>query len=169
MIRTLLLSASLPALLLAGTAGAQGPVRPGQTQSQQGTSPAVVRAALDTSEGGIGALAPVGVLRPGESGSGTLEDADPKTFDGTFYDDWTYAGKRGERLSVTLRSTDFDAYLLFGRLEKGRFSYIRAEDDGAGGNDSLYEVTLPADGQYVLRANTLFAGHGAYTIQVTRR
>ena len=160
MIRTLLLSASLPALLLAGTAGAQGPARSGQTQSQQGTAAAM------TSEGGIGAFTPAGVLRPGESGSGTLEDTDPKSFDGTLYDDWTYTGKRGERLSVTLRSAAFDAYLLFGRLEEGRFSYIRAEDDGAGGNDSLLEVTLPADGTYVFRVNTLFAGKGPYTLSL---
>lgn len=262
MIRTLLLSASLPALLLAGAAAAQGPLRPGQTHSgtlsrsdptaddrshydvwtytgkrgetvtftlrssdfdaylafgrmeggrfvpldsdddgaggtdarlevtlpgdgeyavrantlqggetgsytlfaQQGSSPAVVRASAGSSDGGIGAFTSVGALRPAQAASGALEDTDPKTFDGTHYDDWTYVGKRGEQVSVTLRSAAFDAYLMFGRLEDGKFSYVQAEDDGAGGNDSLLKVTLPADGTYVFRVNTLFAGKGPYTI-----
>jgi len=266
MLRTLLLSASLPALLLAGTAAAQGPLRPGQTHSgtlsssdakaednsfydvwtysgkrgqtvtftlrsadfdaylaigriqdgrfvpldsdddsgggkdarlevtlpedgeyairantlsagetgsytlfaQEGATSGVVRASVGSSDGGIGPVTAVGTLRPGQTGSGALEDTDPRTFDGTSYDDWTYAGKRGEEVAVTLRSGAFDAYLMFGKLEDGRFSYVQAEDDGAGGNDSLLKVTLPTDGTYVFRVNTLFQGKGPYTITLSR-
>lgn len=110
-----------------------------------------------------------GRISAGQTVSGALDTSDPRTFDGTAYDDWIYTGKAGERLAVTLRSGAFDSYLQVGTLRGGQFSYIGAEDDGAGGNDSLYEITLPADGEYVFRANTLFAGHGPYTIQVTRR
>ncbi len=143
------------ALLVAGAATAQSPARAAQPASG---SPD--RSALHPSPGRISAEQAV---------SGALDTADPVTFDGTAYDDWIYTGKAGERLSIALRSTAFDSYLQFGTLGEGQFSYIGAEDDGAGGNDSLYEITLPADGEYVIRANTLFAGHGPYTIQVTRR
>lgn len=110
-----------------------------------------------------------GRIRAGQRVSGALAEGDPVTFDGTLYDDWIYTGRAGERLAITQRSGAFDSYLQFGRVEDGKFSYIGAEDDGAGGNDSLYEVTLPADGEYVIRVNTLFEGRGPYTVEVQRK
>lgn len=108
-------------------------------------------------------------IRAGQTVSGSLSASDPVTFDGTYFQDWIYSGKRGERLVFILRSSAFDAYLQFGTKEQGgRFEYIGAEDDGAGGNDSRMEVTLPADGDYVLRVNTLFAGEGAYSLSVQK-
>lgn len=105
-------------------------------------------------------------IRVGQTVSGSLSDRDPATFDGTYYQDWIYSGKRGDRIVVTLRSSAFDAYLQFGRAQDGTFQYITAQDDGAGGNDSLLATTLPADGDYVLRVNTLQMGTGAYTLSV---
>lgn len=105
-------------------------------------------------------------IRAGTSVSGTLDENDPLASDDTHYDDWIYSGRRGERLIITLRSRAFDTYLQFGKLVGGKFQYIDAEDDGAGGTDSLMAITLPDDGDYVIRANTLFKATGAYTLQV---
>lgn len=114
----------------------------------------------------LGAIHSSGRIRAGQTVSGALDASDPVTFDDTHYDDWIYEGKRGERLTLTLRSGAFDSYLQFGRLVNGKFSYIGAQDDGAGGNDSLMAVTLEEDGEYVLRVNTLFDATGPYTLRV---
>jgi len=123
-----------------------------------------------SSSGGAGAaLHPqTRPIRVGQTVSGSLSGRDPTTFDGTHFQDWVYSGKRGDRIVVTLRSSAFDAYLQFGRAQDGTFQYITAQDDGAGGNDSLLATTLPADGDYVLRVNTLQMGTGAYTLSLER-
>ncbi|HEV2146544.1 MAG TPA: hypothetical protein VGR37_03930 [Longimicrobiaceae bacterium] len=107
-------------------------------------------------------------IRAGQTVRAALTDGDPVTFDNTHYQDWIYSGKRGERLVITLRSAAFDSYLQFGRRAGGRFEYIGAQDDGAGGNDSLMAIALPEDGDYVLRVNTLHAGTGAYSLTVEK-
>lgn len=108
-------------------------------------------------------------IQAGEERSGTLSSADANYGDGTFYQDWKYAGKKGERLTITLRSEEFDAYLRFGQLKGGEFSQIVARDNGAGGNDSLVQVTLPAEGEYVIRVNTFLEGTGAFKLKVESR
>lgn len=119
---------------------------------------------------GLSSLHPSpGRIRAGQTVSGRLEQSDPTTFDGTAFDDFIYSGKAGERLAITLRSDAFDSYLQLGKVVDGRFEYIGAEDDGAGETDSLYEITLPETGDYVIRPNTLFAGHGPYTLEVRRK
>ncbi|MDB4949086.1 MAG: peptidase [Gemmatimonadetes bacterium] len=113
------------------------------------------------------ALAVVGSLRAGQDVGGTLSASDARMADDSYYDDYTYQGRAGERLTVTLKSAAFDAYLHFGRLNGSAFSSIDTDDDGAGGTDSKVEVTLPADGTYVIRANSLTASaSGAYTVRV---
>lgn len=107
-------------------------------------------------------------IRAGQTVTGTLSERDPVTFDGTHFQDWIFSGKKGDRIVITLRSDAFDSYLQFGRREGGSFSYINAEDDGAGGNDSLLATTLPEDGDYVLRVNTLHKATGAYSLMVEK-
>lgn len=108
-------------------------------------------------------------VRVGQPLSGKLEASDRTTSDGTAYDDWVYRGRAGERLTIIMRSGSLDTYLRFGRVVNDRFSQIETDDDGAGGTDSRCDVTLPAAGLYVIRANTLFAGFGDYVLEVRRR
>ncbi len=98
--------------------------------------------------------------------TGALEITDPKAGDNTFYDDYLYVGKAGERLIITLRSEAFDTYLHLGKVQDGKFSSIATEDDGAGGTDSLMATTLTADGEYVIRVNSLHKSAGPYTLKV---
>jgi hypothetical protein len=109
-----------------------------------------------------------GKLQLGQSASGSLDSTDSKLeSDSSYYDMWSYTGRAGETIRVTLKSTDFDAYLSVGREDAGEFSELDSDDDGGGGTDSKVVVTLPEDGEYEVRVNTLSSGEtGAYTVLV---
>lgn len=109
-----------------------------------------------------------GKLQLGKGGSGSLASTDSRLeSDSSFYDMWSYTGRAGETIRVTLTSTDFDTYLSVGRNDGGEFSELDSDDDGAGGTDSKVVVTLPEDGEYAVRVNSLSAGEtGAYTLLV---
>ena len=95
------------------------------------------------------------VIAPNSAVLGDLDDSDPKMHDGTPYEIWTYVGRAGEHLRITLRSDDFDAFLSIGTLSNGVFTPIQSADDGAGGTHSRLEITLPFAGEYAIRANSL--------------
>jgi hypothetical protein len=104
-------------------------------------------------------------LRAGQTVRGALTATDPKADDDSYYDVYTYRGRRGENVTFTLRSTAFDAFLTLGRMAGGQFTQIESDDDSGGGTDARLTVTLPEDGEYAVRANTLSAGEtGAYTL-----
>jgi len=99
----------------------------------------------------------------------TLEDA---ILDGGIsYQEWLYQGEAGERLEIRMSSDDFDSYLSLGRTgPDGSFQEITSnDDDPAGGLNSLITVTLPADGEFVIRARSLGGGGaGNYTLELRR-
>ncbi|HEX5727488.1 MAG TPA: hypothetical protein VFX98_18595 [Longimicrobiaceae bacterium] len=108
-----------------------------------------------------------GAVRVGQTVSGRLDSSDGQLDDESYFDLWTYSGREGETVTITMRSDDFDTFLAFGRLEGGEFEEIEVDDDGAGGTDSQIVVTLPRAGTYVIRANSLEGGStGAYTLRV---
>jgi len=109
-------------------------------------------------------------ITAGQTVTGTLATTDARAADQSYFDDYVYHGRAGERLVITLRSSAFDSYLSYGTLTAGRFANLSSDDDSAGGSDSRLEVTLPADGDYVIRANSLAANAtGAYTLQVEKQ
>jgi hypothetical protein len=65
-------------------------------------------------------------------------------------------------------SDEFDTYVAIGRMEDcGDFEEIATMDDGGEGTNTLLEVTLPEDGEYVIRANSYSADEtGSYTLVV---
>lgn len=107
-------------------------------------------------------------IRAGQTVRDSLTARDPEDSDGTYYRDWLYTGRAGERIVVTLRSAAFDSYLQFGKTQAGTFTYMDAQDDRGGGNDSLLAVALPEDGQYVLRVNTISKATGPYSLMLER-
>jgi hypothetical protein len=113
------------------------------------------------------ALTEIGV---GDPVAGALATSDARANDNSYFDPYVYHGHAGERLVITLRSSAFDSYLSYGTLTGGRFSAIASDDDSGGGSDSRLEVTLPADGDYVIRANSLQPNAtGSYTLQVEKQ
>jgi hypothetical protein len=108
-------------------------------------------------------------IRAGQTVSGQLSDSDAQADDDSYYDAFVYEGRAGERLRITLRSPDFDAFLSVGQGTGESFESIQTDDDGGGGTDAMVEITLPRTGTYVIRANTLTGGEtGAYTLIVER-
>jgi hypothetical protein len=94
-------------------------------------------------------------IAPNTAVSSELDGSDNKMRDGTPYELWTYVGRAGEALRITLRSNDFDAFVSIGTVANGVFTAIESADDGAGGTHSRLEITLPFAGEYVIRANSL--------------
>ena len=108
-------------------------------------------------------------IRYGQTVNGQLAATDPEMDDETHFDLWKFTGRQGDKIVITMKSGVFDTYASFGRMEDGEFVRIESNDDGAGGTDSRIEYTLESDGEYVIRANSVFSkGLGAYTLNLTR-
>lgn len=108
-------------------------------------------------------------IRVGQPVRGTLTASDLRADDDSYYDLYTYTGRRGERLVATMNSADLDAFLSFGRMQDGEFVPIASDDDGGGGTDARLRVTLDEDGTYAFRANSLHGGEtGAYEIALAQ-
>ncbi|OZC02089.1 DUF4344 domain-containing metallopeptidase [Rubricoccus marinus] len=96
-------------------------------------------------------------IADGETLQGTLTASDPRLDDGSHYDLYVYRGAAGETVTFTMRSADFDAYLIGPDV---------TNDDGAGGTDAELTLTLDASGEVQLRANSISAGAtGRYSLQ----
>lgn len=109
-----------------------------------------------------------GPIAAGDRVRGRLSSSDPTLDNGAAFHLYTYQGRRGERVTLTLRSTDFDAMLVLG-LRGGRHgvgTVLTRDDDGAGGRDARIDFALPNDGEFVVRVNPLLPGTGAYQLEV---
>jgi hypothetical protein len=105
-------------------------------------------------------------LRLGTSSSSTLDAGDARMTDESTYEDWTLAARAGERVAVTMTSTAFDTYLTVSSPDG---SFLRMDDDAAGGTNARVVFTAPSTGLYTVRANALTKdGLGAYTLRVDR-
>ena len=101
---------------------------------------------------------------------GAIDDDDPRDGDNRGYDSYVFSGLEGQRVQAILRSGDFDALLRVGSAE-GDFTELASDDDGLGeGTDSRLNFTLPADGDYVLRASPLGPDtDGLYALELIDR
>jgi len=117
-----------------------------------------------------GTVTPAPAPRPiaaGQTVSGSLDASDPLMGDGSHYDEYTFTGRPGEQVVITLRSAAFDSYLAWGHGTGPAFASEATDDDGAGGNDAQLRVMVGGDGTYTIRANSLAPGAtGAYTLNV---
>jgi hypothetical protein len=109
-------------------------------------------------------------IRAGTTVNAALTTADAELDEGNFYQHWTYAGRAGETVRIRMRSDEFDTYLYLGQLAGGTFREMAYNDDAEDGDDgtnSYLEFTLPAAGEYVIRATSFSGGStGSYTLRV---
>jgi Bacterial pre-peptidase C-terminal domain len=107
-------------------------------------------------------------ITAGQDAEGSLDDEDEVLeTDGSYYELWTYRGRAGEQVRLMMNSDDFDTYVAIGRMRGGEFEEIATMDDGGEGTNTLLELTLPEDGEYVIRANAYRADMtGDYTLRV---
>jgi hypothetical protein len=111
---------------------------------------------------------PAQPLQAGVRAQGVLDEDDAVLeADNSYYDLWSYQGREGEALKIQMMSDDFDTYVAIGRMVNGAWEEVASMDDGGEGTNTLLEVTLPATGEYVIRANS-FGGEetGGYTLLV---
>ena len=113
-------------------------------------------AAVVLAAGSAAAQQPRSIV-PGEVTRGSLSTSDPRDA-GKYYDDYVFAGRRGETVIVNMESRSFDTYVYLGTLRRGTFQEVGRDDDGGNGTNSRLEVQLPEDGTYVIRASAL-GGH----------
>ena len=102
----------------------------------------------------------------GQTVNGQLTSGDFLRSDGTYGDGYLYQGTAGEKLKLTLRSREFDSWLV---VDEPAGPYRETNDDGGGDNDSQMIVTLPRSGTYLIVANSVSKGvTGNYTLSVSR-
>lgn len=108
------------------------------------------------------------VIQLGQTVNGSLTSSDPTLDDDSHYHLYTYHARGGERVRITLRSNDFDAFLAVGRFEgEDCDDDCRTDDDSGGGTDSRVVLTITEPGDYTIRANTLGGGEtGDYSLTI---
>lgn len=85
--------------------------------------------------------------------------------DNSYYDTYTFTGRAGQRVIITMSSQEIDAYLI---LVDPNGNSIAQDDDGGGNLDAQINVVLPVNGTYTIYANTYTGGiTGPYSIQAT--
>ncbi|MBM4183559.1 MAG: hypothetical protein FJ207_04950 [Gemmatimonadetes bacterium] len=108
-----------------------------------------------------------GQITAGQTVTGRLAASTPTLGDGSHYETYYYDARAGERILVTMTSTDFDTYLRWGREQGGSFESLEFNDDGAGGTNSRLEITVGSAGCYAIQANSYGAdATGAYTLAI---
>jgi hypothetical protein len=104
-------------------------------------------------------------IEPGSTVSGVLSGSDPVPSTRGAFKVYQFRARGGDRLTATLRSTDFDSYLRVGRDVGGITDELEADDDGGGDTDARVRFTAPADGVYLLIAQALEPeGRGDFTL-----
>lgn len=106
-----------------------------------------------------------GVTVQGEVGA-----EDPRDDSDRGFDAYVFSGVEGQRVQAVMRSGDFDTFLRIGSAGS-EFEELANDDDGLGeGTDSRLNLTLPATGDYVLRASPLGGdSDGLYSLELIDR
>lgn len=113
-------------------------------------------------------LAAQTALTPGRIATGTISSTDSVMGDGSNFDEWRFTAKARRRYKILLRSDAFDAFLALGKGRGSAWDQISTDDDGGGNSDAQLMFVAPADGEYIVRANTLNSGQrGEYTLALT--
>ena len=118
-------------------------------------------------------IASVAALRRvavGESVTGALRSGDQRVEGGGWFDAYRLSARRGERVTISVRSNDFDTFVAVGRVGRGtELEVLGSDDDGAGGTNSRLTLAAPADGEYVIAVRAFAEEEtGSYTVLVRR-
>jgi hypothetical protein len=101
-------------------------------------------------------------IQCGQTVSGTLASSDCNLNDGSYADYYQFSGTSGETVTITERSTSFNAYLA---LLDPQNQDVQENDNGGGGNDAQITYPLNSTGNWAIAAGSHSAGEtGAYTL-----
>ena len=128
------------------------------------TMPAAAAASLPIT-GGIPAPGQVGTVMVGTNVQGRLETGDQRMNDGTWADVWQFQGTQGYRITIELRSEEFDTFV---QLLDAQGNMLAEDDDSLGDMDSRVQFTLPATGMFQIVVNNYSTERrsGIYTLSV---
>ncbi|MBB4639232.1 Ig-like domain-containing protein [Longimicrobium terrae] len=105
---------------------------------------------------------PITAINIGSTATGTLSTSDCALDDGTHFDFYAFTVSSTRTVTITLRSSAFDAYLF---LLSSDAQVIAQDNDSGGGRDAAITRTLSA-GTYVIAANSFNVADGSYTLSV---
>lgn len=108
-------------------------------------------------------------LSLGRSVSASLDESDQVAEDGSYFDVYSFSGRAGDRVEIVMRSDALDSYVEVGEpVAAGEEFFAEYSDDDSGGNvDARVRMTLPRDGEYQVRAYSLYPDEtGDYTIEL---
>ena len=152
----------LVAASVAVPAGAQTAARPAAPPPAPAAPPAAPAAAHDTT-----VLPPqdIGTIGVGQTKDGLLEIGDYTMADGTWADVWYISLAAGQRITIDLSSTQFDAYVQFLDPWGGK---LAEDDDGGGHKNSRLSFTPREAGRYQIVVNNSGDSQktGRYTLAV---
>ncbi|MGD1861077.1 MAG: trypsin-like peptidase domain-containing protein [Leptolyngbyaceae cyanobacterium] len=98
--------------------------------------------------------------------SGRLDSDSDVLPDGSFFDAYVFEGRQGQRVAVEMLSRDLDSYLIV--LSENNDSLYLEDDDSAGDLNARVITTLPADGEYIIIANSFSRGEqGRYDLRLS--
>ena len=103
-------------------------------------------------------------LSVGQEVTGALSSSDPRAPDDAPLEAWSLEGPAGQRVTIDLYSSDFDAYLY---LVGPGFDETLRDDDGAGGCDARLATTFLENGTFTVVASSQDGGAGPYRLAVS--
>jgi S1-C subfamily serine protease len=142
---------------------------PGRVAFSAGTGGTRIRPRPSDDDGGLAAGgAGPSTIRVGQPAlRGALQRGDAEFSDGGYFDLYTFSARRGQRLTVTLRSDDFDTYLRLAHARtRDDLDWLGEDDDGGIGTNSRLSVTAPADGEYWIAVSAYDEEPGGYELSV---
>lgn len=100
----------------------------------------------------------------GGEAAGRLQDGDQRLDSGEYVDVWTFQGRAGQQVTISMSSTEVDAYLM---LRGPAGVSVWNDDRATGETNARLTVRLPADGEYRISATTYEPGEdGGYLLSV---
>jgi len=109
---------------------------------------------------------PQAIALNGPPVNGALERGDDVlSADRSFFDVYTFEGRRGQQVAIDMVSPEFDTYLI---LLAPDGSELAQDDDGSGSTNARIVLTLPLDGTYTVVANSYRGGEtGRYALRAS--
>lgn len=103
-------------------------------------------------------------LKTGSTITDELTESDGVLTDGTPFDIYRIEGYKGEYVTISLTSDEFDAFLVLADPD-GRIVIMNDDANTQMGTDALLHYYLRTDGVYQILANSYSGDYGHYTLQ----
>ncbi len=96
--------------------------------------------------------------------NGSFTSSSSLTSDGTYKDTYCFYGTAGQTISVSMDSSNFDAYLI---ILDSYAKRVATDDDSGSGTNAYLEYTLPSTGEYSIVASQFRKSTGSYSISAS--